>query len=315
MIRIRTFVVDYVDELRQVLVQGWDRFWFQAVDPATICLMRIFAGCMLFYTHLIWSLDLNGFLGSAGRLSPEFLNRFHDPLQSGYHFAWSFWNYIDSPSLMWIVHLACLLVLAMFTVGAFTRVTSVLAWLITISYVHRLPGTMFGLDQINTMLAMYLALSPCGALYSIDRWWAKKKGAGPVPPSTSANVAIRLMQLHLCIIYLFAGFGKLLGASWWDGTAIWLSFANLEYQSIDMTWLCRFPRLLNLLTHVALIWEVTYVALVWPRLTRPIVLLMAIPVHLGIAMCLGMITFGVVMLVANLAFVSPVLIRASLAAD
>ena len=300
---------NYFRELRSAIFNGWDRFWFRPCDPATISLIRILAGAMIFYTHLVWTLDLDGFLGSEGRVAPEFVRLFHDPMQTGRHFAWSFWDYVGSAPLTWIVHFGCLIVIAMFTVGWFTRITSVLTWLITISYAHRLPGTLFGLDQINVLLAMYLTISPCGARYSVDRILARRKGAGPVPPMVSANVAIRLIQLHLCVIYLFAGFGKLLGSSWWDGTAIWLSLANLEYQSIDMTWLCKFPSLLNLMTHVSLAWEVTYIALIWPRLTRPIVLLLAIPIHLGIAMCLGMVTFGTVMLIANLAFVSPVLIR------
>jgi hypothetical protein len=38
-------------------------------------------------------------------------------------------------------------------------------------------------------------------------------------------------------------------------------------------------------------------------------LALAVPLHLGIAVCMGMITFGLVMLIANLAFVSPSLIR------
>jgi hypothetical protein len=34
-----------------------------------------------------------------------------------------------------------------------------------------------------------------------------------------------------------------------------------------------------------------------------------VPLHLGIAVCLGMVTFGLIMLVGNLAFVSPALVR------
>jgi len=37
---------------------------------------------------------------------------------------------------------------------------------------------------------------------------------------------------------------------------------------------------------------------------------LAIPLHMGIAVCLGMMTFGLVMLIGNLAFVSPSLVRA-----
>ena len=39
-------------------------------------------------------------------------------------------------------------------------------------------------------------------------------------------------------------------------------------------------------------------------------LLLAVPLHLGIAICMGMMTFGLVMLIANLAFVPPRFVRA-----
>ncbi len=91
---------------------------------------------------------------------------------------------------------------------------------------------------------------------------------------------------------------------------MWKAIANLEYQSIDLTWLVNWPRLLNLLTHVTVFWELFYCVLIWPRATRPIMLALAVPMHLGIAFCLGMITFGVVMLIANLSFVSPAVFRA-----
>lgn len=134
----------------------------------------------------------------------------------------------------------------------------------------------------------------------------------PVRFSWTANLSIRLIQIHMCVIYLFAGMAKLTGAGWWDGTALWMAFGNMEYQSMDMTWLASYPILINVMTHVTVAWELSYCALVWPRLTRPIVILLAIPLHMGIAICLGMVTFGLAMLIGNLAFVSPALLRAIL---
>jgi hypothetical protein len=59
------------------------------------------------------------------------------------------------------------------------------------------------------------------------------------------------------------------------------------------------------LSHLTVFWEIFYCALVWPRLTRPLVLAMAVAVHGGIALFLGMVTFGTIMIVANAAFISP----------
>ena len=40
------------------VVAAWNRFWFEPTDPAVLAIIRIFAGSMLFYTHFIWSFDL-----------------------------------------------------------------------------------------------------------------------------------------------------------------------------------------------------------------------------------------------------------------
>jgi hypothetical protein len=210
--------------------------------------------------------------------------------------------------------LSALAILLMFTLGLWTRVTSLLTLLITISYAHRAAGAQFGLDQVNGFLALYLAIGPSGAAYSLDDWLGRRKGRwGPKPrPSVSANIALRLIQLHMCVVYLFAGVGKLLGETWWDGTALWGAFANFEYQTLDMTWLVGYPLLVNLLTQTILVWEVTYCVLVWPRLLRPLVLAMAVPLHLGIGLSMGMMTFGLIMLVGNVAFVPSSFVRSLL---
>lgn len=298
----------YLHELSQGVRNGWNRFWFTPTDPSTLGLIRILAGSMLFYTHLIWSLDLTGFMGEQGRFSPDLVARMHRHSD----FAWSYLPWIDhSPSLLWTVHLAALGVLLLFTLGLWTRVTSVLAFVIAVSYAHRVPGALFGLDQINVMLAMYLMLGGAGGAYSLDRWREKRRfpHRRQATTSTAANLSIRLIQVHMCVIYLFAGTGKLLGETWWEGTALWGAVANSEYQSLDMTWLAHYPLMISILTQVSLGWEISYSVLVWPRLTRPLVILMAIPLHMGIAVCLGMITFGLAMLIGNLAFVSPWVVR------
>lgn len=301
-------ITAYFRELYQGVVDGWNRFWFTPTDPATLGLIRIFAGSMLFYTHLVWSIDLNGFMGARGRFSHDLVDRMH----RGSDFAFSYLPIFDgNPPMLWLVHIIGLAVLLMFALGLWSKVTSVLAFIIAVSYVHRAPGALFGLDQINVMLAMYLMLGGAGEAFSLDRWIEKRRYPMRDLPTTStaANVSIRLIQLHMCVIYLFAGTGKLLGDTWWEGTALWGAVANSEYQSLDMTWLASYPLLIALMTQVSLAWELSYSVLVWPRLTRPIVLALAIPLHLGIAMCMGMITFGLIMLVGNFAFVSPWVIR------
>jgi hypothetical protein len=69
-----------------------------------------------------------------------------------------------------------------------------------------------------------------------------------------------------------------------------------------------------LLSHATVFWETFDPVLVWPKLTtRPVTTMaMAIAVHGGIALCLGMPTFGLAMIIANLAFVPPGLIETAM---
>ncbi|MCA9203885.1 MAG: HTTM domain-containing protein [Planctomycetales bacterium] len=287
----------------QSAIAGWDRFWFTPAAPHTLSLIRILAGGMLLYTHLVWALDLMNFLGPNAWITADVSRELHSD-----SYAWSYLWYVESPAVIWTLHVLALAVFALFTAGCATRITSVLAFLITVSYSHRLIGAQYGLDQVNAMLAMYLMIGASGAAYSVDSWLAKRHNHWLLPkeqPAVSTNVAIRLIQLHMCVIYLFGGIGKLRGDMWWDGSALWYSAANLEYQSLNITWLGRSPILVATLSHVTMFWETFYCVTIWPRWTRPITLALAFAVHGGIALSLGMITFGLMMIFGNLAFVSP----------
>jgi hypothetical protein len=305
--------------LAQSAIAGWNRFWFAPSDAATLAVIRILAGAMLLYTHAVWTIDLLAFFGPQSWVTVEAAQFFHrgsgmmtGELYGGDSFAWSIFFWARTPAAVWAVHLAGLVVFACLTLGFLTRIMAILAWVLAVSYVQRTPGALFGLDQINTMLAMYLMVGPSGASYSLDAWLRRRRTAAlpdTAPLDTSATVATRLIQLHMCVIYMFAGIGKLVGPAWWMGTGIWGGVSNYEYQSLDATWLAWWPMLSATMSHVTVYWEIYYPVLIWPKKTRPIMLLIAIPLHLGIALFMGMITFGVIMLVANLAFIPPAAMR------
>lgn len=293
------------------VVGSWNRFWFAPSEPHTLAAIRIVGGLMILYTHLVWAKDLMAFLGPDSWMTTEASRKLHSDL-AGQDFTWTYLTYVTSPTWLWTLHIAALVVMAMLTLGLFTRVTSVLTWFITICYCHRLEGALFGLDQVNAMLAMYLMVGACGDAYSLDRWLLKRRTSGELPipiPKVSTTIAVRLLQVHLCVIYLFGGISKLRGEMWWDGSACWFAIANLEYQSWDVTWLIQWRWLIALLSHITIFWETFYPVLVWPKLTRPIMLCCAVAVHGGIALFLGMKTFGLAMIIANMAFLSPPAIR------
>jgi HTTM domain len=302
-------VVRYLADLARSLSRDWDAFWYRPVDTTLLGTIRILTGLMLLYTHAVWGLALDDFFGRDGWLGEEFVR-----LSQAGESAYSLWWLIPS-GWIWPAYGASMVILALFTIGYRTRVTSILSLAVLISYAHRVPQALFGLDQINGMLTLYLAIGylatgPGDRALSVDaRLDRSRGGASRRPMSGGANLAQRLIQIHMCIIYFFAGASKLQGPSWWSGEAVWRALSNLEYQSIDLTWLAWHPKLVNLFTHLAVLWELSFCVLIWVPRLRPLVLAAAVATHLGIGAFLGMWTFGLIMLVGNVAFLPNEVVR------
>jgi predicted DCC family thiol-disulfide oxidoreductase YuxK len=317
--RLLTGPAAYLLELSRTVGRAWNRFFFSPADPTALGLIRVVVGLLLLWNLAVYGLDLHAFLGSQGWADPDVVRLFQGERSP---YAWSFWLLVPDSLLRpaWVV---CMVILALYTVGLFSRVTAVLAWAIVVSTVRRSPVTVFGFDQVVSTLALYLAVTGAsGQAVSLDRFWARvregravaarrrRDGRWIVPPgvppaSISANLALRLIQLHLVLIYCMAGLAKLQGEAWWTGMAIWGTLASGEFSLLDFTWLAAWPTVMNLLTHATLALELGYGVLIWVKVLRPIVVAAVLAMHLGIALTApGLAEFGLAMIAANLAFVS-----------
>jgi hypothetical protein len=303
---------------------SWQRFWFAKEDLLAVSVMRWPMVGMILYTHLIWTFDFEAFFADqASWQSREFVQEYQSE-----QFAYSFWWYIPS-QWMWTAHFVSLMILSLFWIGFATPITGWFCFMIVVSYANRVPLAMYGLDQVNGIAALYLAIAPCGGRLSVDAWirrrlqniseasrvtgrmmnWVAKVPFWGVSqqvyaqPTSSARLSLRLFQVHLCFIYLWGGLGKLQGETWWNGEAVWLTAASLDYQSNDLTWLAHFPWLYQSLSVATWVWEISFPILVWQPYLRPWVLMVGVMMHLGIGMFLGMWTFGLAMIFMYLAFI------------
>jgi hypothetical protein len=292
-------IVDYAVAFTRWFSDGWNAFWFTPADPTVLGLMRVSSGAIVLYAHVIWGLALDDFFGSESWFSPDLLGF----LQKD-QYAYSFWSIVPA-RWIWPAYLASMAVLVLYTIGLWTRIASILAVVVLVSYVNRVPEALFGLDKIYIILTFYLAIGPSGAALSVDRWLARRRRpAEAASPATSvaANLAQRLIQVHLCIVYFFSGITKLQGPAWWSGDAMWLALANYEYQAADTTWFAWHPWLLNLITHFTVMWEMSFCVLVWVPMLRPLVLAGAVLLHAGIGAFMGLWTFSMIMLVGCASF-------------
>ena len=249
----------------------------------------------------------------------------------------SIWFHITEPGEMIAVHIGVLLVLLMFTLGLFTRVTSVLTWLAAVSYLHRNPQVLFGQDTMMNILLLYLMIANCGAALSLDRVIARYRATraslarcGGIdatctafltapPPSLACGFAQRLLQVHFCFIYMASGLAKLKGSTWWSADAMWLTLMNPEFTMIHFKWYEDLVRLMfsnrPLYSTVAtvgvvftLFMEIGLPFLVWTRL-RPYMVIGGFLLHFGIGVFMGLLVFSLFMMTMLLSYLPGVAFR------
>jgi hypothetical protein len=337
-------ILVYLNTLCQVFGQGWNRFWFTPSDPFTLAPVRIGAGLMAFYLVATYTPDLETFFGHKGLVPVESLKvlelqthnlrsflppTIRETLPRASRF--SYLDYVPDHTGLWAAHVAGLVILALFTAGCFTRVTSILALVVFLSYVHRGPMLTAQVEPILAFVMLYLCLGPAGRSLSIDACLAARRpteqailprkassvsrATTDVPQfsaSVAATVSIRLIQVHLTLVYAMMGIGKLAGEVWWNGLGMWWLIARPEMRLVDWTWLAAYPKLVAAWTHFQVAFELGFAVLVWNRTARPLMLALSIVAWLFLAPVTGLATFSLMMLVANLAFLSPSWMRSVL---
>ena len=131
------------------------------------------------------------------------------------------------------------------------------------------------------------------------------------------------MQLQLCIVYLSAGLGKLQGAVWWNGTALWDPLVNYELSLVRHPWhaealraLVRSRWLTELVLTAGVVFtfavEIGFPFLVWQRGLRYPMIVAALLLHVFIGVFMGLHLFSLIMIILVLAFLPPQDVRSGL---
>ena len=168
-----------------------------------------------------------------------------------------------------------LLALACLTAGLAPRPAAFAAWVLTVSFQHRLNWLLNGGDELFRTGLFYLILAPSGAAWSLDHLWWK-----PGPALISAW-PVRLLQIQFCLIYLANGVVKL-NADWLRGEAVyWV----LNDAAVARWPYCRFPvplLLCRLASWGTLVFEIGFPFFVLFRPLRPWLLATGVAFHAGI---------------------------------
>src|SRR5438067_12396366 len=281
---------------RLSVVQRFREFWIGQVDLAPVALFRIVYGIELF--NWFWQLfpNLTAFFTDEGIIPRSELESFFPDRVSLLMAMGSWWEV----ALFWA---ACLAVAVMLTVGWHTRTACVLAFLGVASFEWRNPLILDGSDIVFRLIPLWLALTGCGDMYSLDA--ANRRDRGEQLTERGPALPVRLLELQVGWIYLMTGLEKMAGTLWKNGTATFYAL-QLEH-TFGRSW--AYPLAMNMIVVHLMSWgtlvvELLYVPLTMipSRITRLIAVVGAAFLHGGILTMINVGNFLVIMLSALILF-------------
>lgn len=179
-------------------------------------------------------------------------------------------------------------------IGYKTKLMAVLAWLMHIILNTTGHFTAYGVETFLHIALFYCVVLPVNCYLSIDN----KRKPNQLP-SYLITLSVRLIQLHLCIMYLACGIEKSMGEQWWNGEAIWMALQQDQFHRVDSGWMSQMPVIPKLLGWGTLLVETFYPIGIYNRRTRKFWLIGIISMHAFIAVFLGLQLFGGLMILFN----------------
>lgn len=202
---------------------------------------------------------------------------------------------LSAEASVWIVTALYFLSLTALIAGYKTRLMAILAYLMHTALNTTGHFTAYGVEMFAHIALFYCIVLPVNCCWSVDRM----KKSLSIPPYL-VTLSVRLIQLHLCIMYVASGLEKAMGTQWWNGDAIWIAMQQDQFHTVNINWMAQTPIVAKLLCWGTLLIETLYpLGMFWSR-TKKIWLLAVLGMHAGIALFLGLQLFGALMFLLNL---------------
>ena len=185
-------------------------------------------------------------------------------------------------------------------VGFLTRISAVIAWLISFILAYTSKGTFYGMHTFLQISLFYMVLLPSNRVWSVDCYLLKGLKAEKVK-----SFGRKLLQIHLAISYASSGWEKAVGIQWWNGEAIWRALNSGPYMQYDMVWIANYPIIPIIIGISTVALEIGYVTCIWFKHVRVIWMTLIILLHISIMTFLGLHMFGLIMIILNISAFGP----------
>ena len=204
----------------------------------------------------------------------------------------SFFHTDEIQTLECIKYIYCFFIILLL-IGVFTRVTAFFTWTLHITIVKSVFVFYYGIDYLTTTALLYCILMPVAGRLSLDYKLFKRN-------ETIDYFYLRVIQLHVCIIYFFTGFDKAVGHYWWNGINMWRALMRTSLHHYDLSLLAKNPFILTISGITLVLLELSYCILIWQKQTRKMMLGFVILLHIAIALFMQLYFFSALMIIFNI---------------
>lgn len=287
--------------LRVALARA-DAWWFAPVSVLPMAVARVLLGTALLgaYLSLLPSFDV--LLAPDGLLGGTFHADVPGPTigrSTTDNIRWL--QPATDPRLIATLYGALLVASAAFAIGYHTRIAGVAAVVLHVAFHGRNEFVFWGWAEILTAFAVYVVLSPSGRRLSVDAWRQRRAGSGGEPRMTAWP--LRLLQLHVALVYVVAAWSRLDNPHWLDGSMLSRILVDGTFSRLPVLAAAPDP-LLAALTYAAWAVELTAPFALWQQGTRRWYVGALVALHVGLEVTTRVGWWNVVM-VAGLAAFAP----------
>jgi predicted DCC family thiol-disulfide oxidoreductase YuxK len=207
---------------------------------------------------------------------------------------------------------------AAFALGWRTRITSLLFVGVVVALENRAPLVTDGGDNLLTLMSVYLAFTACGTYWSLA---ARRRASRPAKPprpdwrgelaaarqrmvAVVHNGAVLAVAAQICVVYGTAGFLKVQGSMWQDGSALAyvLRLGWFHPWPGLSAWLAGHAIAVAVAGYLAVFVQAGFPFIVFAPRLKYAALAVLVFMHISIAVLLGLPFFSAIMLVGDAIF-------------
>jgi len=288
---------DFIAQIERIIATQRDRM-FAPQPIERLAWLRVFVPLAILGFLSSRIVHADDWLSSAGFHPPSLLDDWRQPASLA----------PVEPTTAWLIAGALVIAGLGASLGLATRWTTMLfaGLLAYTTLADRLEA--FTVSKLGTILVIALALSPCGARYSVDAWWRGRRHPQRHVPALCEGGSVRFFQILIPVFYFSSGICKATG-DWLTNPYVLWTHLHDSYQTPVSLFAANHapPWMWTVLQATTLILEAGAPLWFGWRRTRPYAFAYGVAMHAAIGLMFGpVIWFSLLMIVVLVASYAPI---------